>query len=36
MKLDELTQPGWEGKANNIYHRDKVYGASELRIPAVV
>jgi hypothetical protein len=36
MKFDELTQPGWEDAADYLYERDKNYGTSELRIPAVV
>jgi len=36
MKLDELTQPGWEDAANYFRERDKKYGTTELRVPAVV
>jgi len=36
MKFDELTQPGWEDAADCIPERDKKYGTSELRVPAVV
>jgi len=36
MKLDELTQPGWEDAANFFCERDKKYGTFELRVPAVV
>jgi len=36
MKLDELTQPGWEDAANNFRERDKKYATTELRVPAVV
>jgi len=36
MKLDELTQPGWEDAADNFPERDKKYGTTELRVPAVV
>ncbi|KAF8251987.1 hypothetical protein K440DRAFT_636170 [Wilcoxina mikolae CBS 423.85] len=36
MKLDELTQPGWEVAADCFRQRDKKYGVSELWIPAVV
>jgi len=36
MKLDELTQPGWEDAADYFSERDKKYGTSELKIPAVV
>jgi hypothetical protein len=36
MKLDELTQPGWEDAADYLRNRDKKYGTSKLRIPAVV
>jgi len=35
-KLDELTQPGWEDAANDFRERDKKYGTSELKVPAVV
>jgi len=36
MKLDELTQPGWEDAANYFGERDEKYGTSELMIPAIV
>jgi len=36
MKLDELTQAGWEDAADYFCERDKKYGTSELRVPAVV
>ena len=36
MKLDELTQPGWEDAADYFSERDKKYGTSELSVPAVV
>jgi hypothetical protein len=36
MKLDELTQPGWEDAADSFRERDKKYGTSKLRVPAVV
>jgi len=36
MKLDELTQPGWEDAANYFCERDKKYGTTELMVPAVV
>jgi len=36
MKLDELTQPGWEDAAEYIRQRDKKYGTFELRVQAVV
>jgi len=36
MKLDELTQPGRENAADYFHERDKTYGTSELRVPAVV
>jgi len=36
MKLEELTQPGWEDAANYFHGRDKKYGTFELRIPAVI
>jgi len=36
MKLDELTQPGWEDAADHFHERDKKYGRFELRVPAVV
>jgi len=36
MKLDELTQPGWEDAADYFHERDKQYGTTELRVPAVV
>jgi len=36
MKLDELTQPGWEDAADYFRERDKKYGTTELRVPAGV
>jgi len=36
MKLDELTQLGWEDAADYFRERDKKYGIFELRVPAVV
>jgi len=36
MKFDQLTQPGWEDAADYFRERDKKYGTSELRVPAVV
>jgi len=36
MKLDELTQPGWEDAADYFREQGKKYGTSELRLPAVV
>jgi hypothetical protein len=36
MKLDELTQPGWEDAADYFRERDKKYGTAELRLPVVV
>jgi len=36
MKFDELTQPGWEDAAYYFRERDKKYGTSEFRVPAVV
>jgi len=36
MKLDELTQPGWEDAATYFCERGKKYGTFELRVPAVV
>jgi hypothetical protein len=36
MKLDKLTQPGWENAADCCGERDKKYGTSNLRVPAVV
>jgi len=36
MKLDELTKPGWEDAADYFRERDKKYGTSELRVPAVI
>jgi len=36
MKLDELTQPGWDDAADYLSERDKKYGTTELRVPAVV
>ena len=36
MKLDELTQPGWEDAADYFRERDKMYGTAQLRVPVVV
>jgi len=36
MKLDELTQPGWEDAADYFRERDEKYGTTELRVPVVV
>jgi len=36
MKLDELTQPGWEDAADYFRERDKKYGTTELRVLAGV
>jgi len=36
MKLDELTQLGWEDAADYFRERDMKYGTTELRVPAVV
>ena len=36
MKLDQLTQPGWEDAADFFCERDKKYGTFELRVRAVV
>jgi len=30
MKLDELTQLGWEDRIEYVYHRDQKYSASKL------
>jgi len=35
MKLDELTQPGWENAADYFRERDKSYGTAALWVPAV-
>jgi len=36
MKLDELTQPGWEDAADYFRQRDERYGTAELRVLVVV
>jgi len=36
MKFDELIQPGWEDSADYFRVREKKYGTSEVRVPAVV
>jgi len=36
MKLEKLTQPGWEDAADNFCERNKMYGKSDLRVLAVV
>jgi hypothetical protein len=35
MKLNELTEQGCEDAAGYFYERDKKYGTSEWRVPAV-
>jgi len=36
MKLDKVTQPGWEDAADYFRERDEKYGTSELRVSAVI
>jgi len=36
MKLDELTQPGWEDAADYFHARDTKYCTTKLRVPAIV
>jgi len=36
MKLDELTQPGWEDAADYFREQDKKYGTAKSRVPVVV
>jgi len=36
MKLDKLTQPGWEDAADYFRERDKKYDTTESRVPSVV
>jgi hypothetical protein len=36
MKLDELTQLGWEDAANYFHEQDKKYSTAKLRVPVVV
>jgi len=36
MTLDELTQQGWGDEANYVRQRDKKYGMTKLKVPAVV
>jgi len=36
MKLDELTQLGWEDAADYFRERDKMYGTYELMLPAII
>ena len=36
IKLNELTQPGWEDAAEYFREQDLKYGTTELRVPAVV
>jgi len=36
MKLEELTQPGWGDAADYFCERDKKYGTTELKVPALV
>jgi len=36
MKLDHFTQPGGGDAANNLSERDKKYGTTEFKVPAVI
>ena len=36
MKLDKLTQPGWEDAADYFCEQDKKYGTTKLRVAAIV
>jgi hypothetical protein len=36
MKLNELTQPGWEDAADFFHERYKKYATTEMRVPAHV
>jgi len=36
MKLDELTHPGWGDTADYFCERDKKYGTSEWKVPAIL
>jgi len=36
MKLDELTQPGWEDPADYFRERDMMHGTFKLRVPTIV
>jgi len=36
MRLNELTQPGWGDAADHFRNGDKMYGKSELKVPAVI
>jgi len=36
MKLDELTQPGWEDPVEYFCEGDEKYGTPTLRVPAVI
>jgi hypothetical protein len=36
IKFDELIQPGWQDAADSFREQDKIYGTSELRVPAAV
>jgi len=36
MKVDEVTQPGWEDAADDFGERDKIYGTSGLMVLAVI
>jgi len=36
MKLDKLTQPGWGDAADYFRERDKKYGTSQFKVPAVI
>jgi len=36
MKLDQLTRPGWGDAPDYFRERDKEYGTSELKVPAII
>jgi len=36
MKLDPLSRPGWRDTANHFRVRNKKYGPTQLKVPAVV
>jgi hypothetical protein len=36
MKLDELTQPGWEDAADDFCEQDEKCGTAEFRVPVDV
>jgi len=36
MKLHQLTQPGGGDAANDFHERDRKYGKTELKVPAVI